>query len=132
MHSLTAFEVQVPHFKRQRAVPRVECLNSPHGLRMHSLTEKPREKHCIGSNPPQVGRRQTLVRQEEPTHADCWAKLVGRANEDQIFINGHPVTALLDTESQVTQLSQDFCLAKGIEIHTINRFMNTEGMGGEY
>ena len=26
-----------------------------------------------------------------------WSRLIGRANEEQIVINGHPVTALLDT-----------------------------------
>ena len=73
-----------------------------------------------------------MVGQEESTHVDLWAKLVGRTNEDQIFINGHPVTALLDTGSQVTHVSQDFCLAKGIQIHPINQLVNIEGMGGHY
>ena len=58
------------------------------------------------------------------------AKVVGRANEDQIFINGHPVTALLDTESQVTHVSQDFCLAKGIQIHPISQLVDIEEIGG--
>ena len=71
-----------------------------------------------------------MVRQEDSTHADLWAKLVGRANEDQIFINGHQVTALLDTGSQVTHVSQDFCLARGIQIHPINQLVDTEGTGG--
>ena len=70
--------------------------------------------------------------QEETPHADLWAKLVGRANEDQIFINGHPVTALLDAGTQVTHVCQDFCLAKGIQIHPIKQLVNTEGMGGQY
>ena len=38
-------------------------------------------------------------------HNNPWTKLIGRANEDQIMINGHPVTALLDTGSQVTHVS---------------------------
>ena len=71
-----------------------------------------------------------MVGQEESTHADLWAKLVGRANEDQIFINGHPVTALLDTGSQDIHVSQDFCLAKGIQIHPINQLVDIEGMVG--
>ena len=73
-----------------------------------------------------------MIKQEESTHADLWAKLVGRANEDQIYINGHLVTALLDTGSQVTHVSQDFCLAKGIQIHPVNQLVNIEGMGGQY
>ena len=55
--------------------------------------------------------------------------MVGRANEDKIFINGQPVTALLDTGSQVTYASQDFCLANGIKINPINQLVNIEGMG---
>ena len=39
------------------------------------------------------------------------------------------MTALLDTGSQVTHVSQDFCLAKGIHIHPINQLVDTEGMG---
>ena len=73
-----------------------------------------------------------MIKQEESTHADLWAKLVGRANEDQIYINGHLVTALLDTGSQVTHVSQDFCLAKGIQIHPVNQLVNIEGMGEQY
>ena len=38
-----------------------------------------------------------------------WARLIGRANEEQIMINGHPVTALLDTGSQVTHINEAFC-----------------------
>ena len=73
-----------------------------------------------------------MVGQEGTPHADLWAKLVGRANEEQIVINGHPVTALLDTGSQVTHVSQDFCQAKGIQIHPINQLVDIEGMGEEY
>ena len=64
------------------------------------------------------------------THADLWAKLVGRANEDQIFINGQPVTGLLDTGSQVTHVRQDFWLAKGFQIHPISHLVDIEGIGG--
>ena len=83
-----------------------ECLNKPHGLKKHSPTEKPRANNSIGSKSATGGKEaETLVRQEESNHADLWAKVVARANEDQIFINRHPVTALLDTGSQVTHVS---------------------------
>ena len=58
-------------------------------------------------------------------------KLVGRANEERIFINGQPVTALLDSGSQVTHISHDFCLANGIEVHPITKLVNIEGTGGD-
>ena len=71
-----------------------------------------------------------MVEKKQLTHEDVWAKLVGRANEDKIFINGHPVTALLDTGSQVTHVSQDFCLAKDIKIHSINQIVSIVGTEG--
>ena len=67
-----------------------------------------------------------MVQKKEQTHEDVWAKVVGRANEDKIFINGHPVTALLDTGSKITHVSQDFGLAKGIKIHPKNQLVNIE------
>ena len=51
-------------------------------------------------------------------------------NEESIFINGQPVTALLDTGSQVTHVSHDYCVANGIEINPIAKLVNIEGTGG--
>ena len=42
------------------------------------------------------------------------------------------MTALLDTGSQATHVSQDFCLAKDIQIHPINQLVTIEGTGGPY
>ena len=38
---------------------------------------------------------------------DPWARLIGRANEEKIKVNGNTLTALLDTGSQVTHISLD-------------------------
>ena len=73
---------------------------------------------------------ESLVGQEDVPHEDLLAKLVGRANEDQIVINGHPVTALLDTGSQVTHVTEAFCLAKGFQINPIGHLVDIEGTGG--
>ena len=73
---------------------------------------------------------ELLVGQKNLTHSDPWAKLVGRANEDQIVINGHPVAALLDTGSQVTHISKAFTLAKGFQIHPLSQLVEIEGTGG--
>ena len=73
---------------------------------------------------------ESLAGQEDLPHADLWAKLVGRVNEDQIVINGHPVTALLDTGNQVTHVSKAFCLAKGFQINPISQLVDIEGTGG--
>ena len=40
------------------------------------------------------------------------------------------MTALLDTENQVTHVSHVFCLANGIEVHPPTKLVNIEGTGG--
>ena len=61
---------------------------------------------------------------------DPWTRLIGRANEEQIIINGHPVNALLDNGSQVTHVSEAFCQAKGLQINPLNQLVEVEGTGG--
>ena len=63
-------------------------------------------------------------------HNNPWTKLIGRANEEQIMINGHPVTALLDTGSQVTHISEAFCQANIFQIHPLDKLVEIEGTGG--
>ena len=67
------------------------------------------------------------MEKKDKGHEDVWTKLVRRANEEQNFIDGQPVTALLDTGSQVTHVSQDFCLVNGIQIYPTNQLVNIEG-----
>ena len=59
-----------------------------------------------------------------------WSRPIRRANEEQIVINGHPVTALLDTGSQVTHISEAFCQANNIQIHPLDKLVEIEGTGG--
>ena len=72
-----------------------------------------------------------LVEKKGPAHMGVQEKLVGRANKEKNFINGQPVTALLDTGSQVTHVSHDFCLANGVEVHPLSKLINIEGTGGD-
>ena len=65
------------------------------------------------------------------SYIDPWTRLVGRANEEQIVINGHPVTALLDTGSQITHVSEAFCQAKGLQINPSNHLVEIVGTGGD-
>ena len=60
-----------------------------------------------------------------------WARLIGRVNEEQIMINGHPVIALLDTGSQVTHISEAFCQANNIQIQPLDKLVEIEGTGGD-
>ena len=84
----------------------------------------------LGQNLPQMEMGQrAVVAKEERGHEEIWTKLVGRANEDKSFINGQPVTALLDTGSQVNLVNQDFFLANGIKINLINQLINIEEDG---
>ena len=76
-------------------------------------------------------QRRNLVERKGPAQEEVWAKLVGRANEGRIFIKGHQVTVLLDTGIQVTHVSHDFCLAKGIQDSshiTVSKYCR--GLGG--
>ena len=60
-----------------------------------------------------------------------WTRLIVRANEEKITVNGNTVTALLDTGSQVTHISLDYCQAMGIPINPIEQLVNIEGAGGD-
>ena len=46
------------------------------------------------------------------------------------MINGHPVTALLDTGSQVTHISEAFCHANNFQILPLDKLVEIEGTGG--
>ena len=61
---------------------------------------------------------------------DPWPTLIGRANEEKIKVNDNTVTALLDTGSQVTPISLDYCQVMGIPINPIEQLFNIEGVGG--
>ena len=111
------------HFKRKRAVQKGECLNSPKGLERHSPIEQSTLTSTI-----EKGAEKLVDRKH--SYVDPWTKLVGRANEEQIVINGHPVTALLDTGSQITHVSEAFCQAKGFQINPLNHLVEIEGTGG--
>ena len=119
----------MPFFKRQRAVSKGECGSSPQGLKKHSQNKQASIRVKSVTNGGVTG--DDLVEQKGPTHMGVWEKLVDRANEEKIFINGLPVTALLDTGSQVTHVCHDFCVANGIEINPLDKLVNIEGTGGD-
>ena len=73
----------------------------------------------------------TWQNRKNQTHMGVWEKLVGRANKESRFINWQPVTALLDTGSQVTHVNHDYCVANGIAINPLAKLVNIEGTGGD-
>ena len=98
-------------------------------MKRHSPDKKP--SIGVKSVTNEGGTGNDSVEQKGPAHMGVWEKLVGRANEERIFINGQPVTALLDTGSQVTHVSQDYYVANGIEINPLAKLVNIEGTGGD-
>ena len=77
-----------------------------------------------------VARKSNRNPQRNTLNPDPWTRLIGRANEEKIMVNGKSVTALLDTGSQVTHISHDYCQAMGIPIHHITQLVQIEGTGG--
>ena len=116
-----AYKMGVSQFKRSGTVPKGECINSPISLESHS--------------PVGQSSTETLKIKEEKELAqktnNPWTKLIGRANEEQIMINGQPVTALLDTGSQVTHISEAFCQTNSIQINPLDTLVEIEGTGGD-
>ena len=113
----------MPHFKRTRAVPKGECFNSPISLESHSPVDQPSIETSVEKEANRLAQRKNISNKP-------WSRLIGRANEEQVVINGHPVTALLDTGSQVTHISEAFCQANNIQIHPLDKLVEIEGTGG--
>ena len=113
----------MPHFKRKRAVQKGECLNSPTSLESHSPVDQPIIETSTEKEANRLAHKKNVSN-------NPWSRLIGRANEEQIVINGHPVTALLDTGSQVTHISEAFCQANKIQIHPLDKLVEIEGTGG--
>ena len=83
-----------------------ECMNSPTDLQSHSP--------CI-SKATNVGGKKLAGKNSSSKflNPDPWTRLIGRANEERIIVNGKTVTALMDTGSQVTHISLDYCQCYG-------------------
>ena len=111
------------HFKRKGAVQTGECLNNPKELNRHSPVDQPTLDITREKGVHKLATKKT-------TNSDPWARLIGRANEEQITINGHPVTALLDTGSQITHISEAFCQANNILISPLDQLVEIEGTVG--
>ena len=81
---------ELPHAKRQGAVSGRECMNSPTDLQSHSP--------CI-SKATNVGGKKLASKNSSSKflNPDPWTRLIERANEERIIVNGKTVTAMLDT-----------------------------------
>ena len=113
---------ELPYAKRQGIVSGKECMNSPIVSQSHSP--------CL-SKTTNVGGKNVAhdTPNSKTIKPDPLTRLIGKANEEKIIVNGNTVTALLDTGSQVTHISLDYCQAMGIPIHPINQLVKIEGAG---
>ena len=57
-------------------------------------------------------------------------KVVGKANEVPLTVNGQAVIALLDTKSMVSTMSVSLCKALGLEIKPLDHLLTVESAGG--
>ena len=55
--------------------------------------------------------------------------MIGRINTS-IFLEGHLVTSLLDTGSQLSMISRSFCEQHGLEIQPLSKLVGCDAVNG--
>ena len=59
-----------------------------------------------------------------------WVRILGRANETEIEINGKISKALIDSGAMISMMTKGYCDDHGYEIHRLDRLDPIEGSGG--
>ena len=59
-----------------------------------------------------------------------WVRILSRANETEIEINGKISKALIDSGVMILMMSKDYCDEHGYEIKPLDRLVHIEGSGG--
>ena len=75
-------------------------------------------------------RSQKVLSKIEFLNPDAVGRLIGRANEAQVIVNGKVVEALLDTGAQIGNISERLCEDLGLEILPVGPMLELEGTGG--
>ena len=70
-----------------------------------------------------------VKRQSNYTNPDTWARLIGRSNTTPIYLEGHQVTGLLDTGSQLSMISRLFC-EHDLEIQHFSKLVDCDAVNG--
>ena len=64
------------------------------------------------------------------TNPDAWGRLIGRINTSPILLEGHLITSLLDTGSQLSMISRSFCEQHGLEIQPLSKLVGCDAVNG--
>ena len=59
-----------------------------------------------------------------------WARLLGRANETDVEIDGVISKALIDSGAMISMMSKDYCYEQGYEIQPLEHVVLIEGSWG--
>ena len=59
-----------------------------------------------------------------------WTRILGRANETEIEIDGKISKALIDSGAMISMMSKGYCDEKGYEIQTLDKLVPIEGSEG--
>ena len=70
--------------------------------------------------------------QDEPEYynPNPWARILGRANETDVEIDGIISKALIDSGAMILMMSKDYCYEHGYEIQPLEHLVPIEGSGG--
>ena len=58
-----------------------------------------------------------------------WVRLLGRANEFEIKIDGKIDTALIDSGIMISMMSREYCEEHGYEVQPLDQLVPIEGSG---
>ena len=86
-----------------------------------------------GENPIEIQadiKMKKFKRQSNYTNPDAWARLIGRSNTAPIYLEGHQVTGLLDTGSQLSMISRLFCEQHDLEIQPLSKLVDCDAVNG--
>ena len=59
-----------------------------------------------------------------------WAKILGRANETDVEIDGIISKALIDSGTMILMMSKDYCYEHGYGVQLLEHLVPTKGSGG--
>ena len=102
---------------------------------LQSCAIKP--KHSLCNPEPQLTQKEAGKQRGQKNidpipflNPDPVARLVGRANEALVVMDGCKVTALVDSGTQVSTISAGLCKELDLEIQPLGWLLELEGTGG--